>query len=137
MKVFLDTNVLVTVLLREAIGFDLCVDVLNLAARDNLPLFTTSVSLGAADYMTTKKWGAELSEKLIGLLIARMSVLRCDQREVTAALTDKSVHDFEDGLQYYAALHGKCKAIVTNDTGDYYFSQIPVYTPAAFLQRFK
>ena len=54
--------------------------------------------------------------------------------DLTAVFNNKKINDVEDGLQYYAALRQKCNYIITVDTGDFYFSQIPVLQPEAFLK---
>ncbi len=43
---------------------------------------------------------------------------------VEKALADKKVNDFEDGLEYYAAIESHCNFIVTEDVKDFYFSTI-------------
>ncbi len=54
--------------------------------------------------------------------------------DLVAVFNNKKVHDVEDGLQYYAALRQKCNYIITQDTGDFYFSEIMVFHPEAFLR---
>jgi hypothetical protein len=49
---------------------------------------------------------------------------------------NKLIGDFEDGLQYYSALGSKCKCIVTQDVGDYYFSDIEVLPVELFLLKY-
>lgn len=41
--------------------------------------------------------------------------------------------DFEDALQYETAIGGNCECIITRNKKDFYFSQIPVYTPEEFI----
>ena len=134
MKILLDTNVILTMILREPKGFQDCVQVFSLSRRKNVHLAVTAVSLGATDYMATKRYGAQLSKSLISQLASQLTIIRCDEKETHMALSDKSVHDFEDGLQYYAALNARCTAIVTYDLDDYYFSKIPLFQPADFIR---
>ena len=49
-------------------------------------------------------------------------------------LADKKVGDLEDRLEYNAAEKAGCTHLLTNDTGDYHFARLPVYTPEAFLR---
>ena len=44
--------------------------------------------------------------------------------------------DFEDGLEYYAAIENACSCIVTEDTGDFHFSKIEVLTSEAFFEKY-
>jgi predicted nucleic acid-binding protein len=59
-----------------------------------------------------------------------------DHDTVTASLKDRRVNDFEDGLEYYAAIRSGCEIIVTEDVSDFYFSAIPVVGASAFLTRY-
>jgi predicted nucleic acid-binding protein len=49
---------------------------------------------------------------------------------------NKKIHDFEDGLQYYAALHSNCTCIVSSDLDDFYFSDLPVLDPERFYRKY-
>ena len=55
---------------------------------------------------------------------------------VNQAIQNKSVHDFEDGLQYYSAVESTCNCIVTEDIDDYYFSEIEVISSRDFLMKY-
>jgi predicted nucleic acid-binding protein len=46
---------------------------------------------------------------------------------------NKKINDYEDRLQYYAALNAKCDMIITENIGDFFFSEIPVYTPKDYI----
>ncbi len=46
------------------------------------------------------------------------------------------VLDFEDGLEYYAALMAGCKIVVTEDIGDFYYAEIEVLDSKSFLRKF-
>jgi predicted nucleic acid-binding protein len=39
-------------------------------------------------------------------------------------------------LEYYAALNAGCQCIITEDIGDFYFSDIEVANSEAFLDRY-
>ena len=43
-------------------------------------------------------------------------------------------HDFEDAVQYYAALHCGAEYIITRNERDYPYSEIPVISPLEFLK---
>ena len=49
------------------------------------------------------------------------------------AAKDKQVLDFEDGLEYYSALHSGCRYIITEDVNDFHFSKIGVVTSEQFM----
>jgi hypothetical protein len=51
-------------------------------------------------------------------------------------LQNSSVNDFEDELEYYAAVEIKCDCIVTEDIEDFYFSEIEVLKSEDFFERY-
>ncbi len=133
MKVFLDTNILVAVLRNEVLNFTACVKVLNLYQHKNIELVTTNLTLGTAFYLTGKRFGDAEAKRKLHILSNAFSVIPCGQPEANDAFITAAVHDFEDGLQYFAALNSGCKFIITYNKADFYFSKIPVLLPDEFL----
>lgn len=46
-----------------------------------------------------------------------------------------AINDFEDRLDYYAAVENKCNCIITEDVQDFYFSEIEVLSSKDFYLR--
>lgn len=53
---------------------------------------------------------------------------------------DSALHsgwsDFEDAIQHFCAIENKCDAIITRNISDFKDSEIPVYTPAQFIEEY-
>lgn len=135
MKVFLDANVLVSVLNKEYPVFTYASRVLSLAGRRNIELFTSPICLVIAFYFAEKKSGTIKAKEKIGLLSSKITVTDTGKKAVLATLKNKSVHDFEDGLEYYSAVQAGCTHFITEDKTDFYFAEIPVLTSAEFLTK--
>ncbi len=133
MRVFLDANILITVLCNEYPLFTYCARVLSLADNSKFQIYTSPLCLAIAFYFTEKKNGTALAKKKIVLLSEKLKITSIDEITVKKAATNKSIEDFEDGLQYFSALQAKCKYIVTEDQNDFYFSDIPVLSAEQFL----
>jgi hypothetical protein len=56
---------------------------------------------------------------------------------VQKALRNRAVLDFEDGLEYYAAVENKCTCIVTEGVDDFHFAEIDVKRSEDFLKSLK
>jgi predicted nucleic acid-binding protein len=69
----------------------------------------------------------------IALLCKHLSIASINETAVTDTINNKKINDFEDGLEYYAALQAKCDVIVTEDTKDFFFSDIAVADAATFF----
>ena len=65
-----------------------------------------------------------------------MVITAVGKNEVLQALQNKQANDFEDGIEYYAAVNNKCDVIITEDTSDFYFADIKVLKAASFLQEY-
>ncbi|TDK41642.1 type II toxin-antitoxin system VapC family toxin [Algoriphagus formosus] len=133
MKVFLDANVLVSVLNKEYPLFPHSARILSLADKRGFQLYTTPICLAIAFYFSEKKSGAGLAKRKMEVLSSKLHIASVDSIVVSRAVSDPSVVDFEDGLEYYSALQHECQAIITEDSEGFYFSEIPVYDCKKFL----
>jgi len=136
MKFFLDANIFVSVLNKEYPLYIYTSRILSMAGRKDTTLVTTGISLAIAWYFAEKKHGQTLANKKIRLLVEHLQIADCGQKEATSALQNKKIHDFEDGLQYYAAVHSDCACIVSNDLCDFYFSDLQVLDPERFFRKY-
>ena len=135
MKVFLDANILVSVLNKEYPVYSYTSRILSLADDKRFELYTSALCLAIAFYFAEKKSGTSLAKTKIETLSKKLGVTDVGNNEVVKAITNKKVNDFEDGLEYYSALKHKCKYIITEDISDYYFSEITVVNSKSFIER--
>ena len=75
-----------------------------------------------------------MAKQKIKLLAEKISITAVGKTEVLQALENKQVNDFEDGIEYYAALSNKCEVIVTEDIDDFYFANIKISKARNFLE---
>ena len=136
MNVFVDANVLVTVLNKEYPAFSYAARVLSLGGRSRYKIYTSPVCLAIAFYFSEKKSGNALARKKIQQLCEHMHISETGADAVTKTIANKRVHDFEDGLEYYSALSSGCKCIITEDIEDFYFSEIEILKPREFLVKY-
>ena len=135
MKLFLDANILVSVLNKEYPLFTYSARILSLADNKKYTVYTSPICLAIAFYFAEKKSGTKLAKSKIEILVNKLSITEVGKKEVLAALQNSKVNDFEDGLEFYAAIDSKCDAIITEDISDFYFSTIPIYDSRAFLEK--
>ena len=135
MTIFLDANILVSVLNNEFPAFTYTSRIVSLADNKQFTVFTSPICLAIAFYFAEKKSGTAIAKKKIQMLIEKLSITSVGKSEVLAAINNKKVNDFEDGMEYYAAESHSCQAIVTEDISDFYFSTIPVYNSQSFFEK--
>ncbi|MBK7524374.1 MAG: PIN domain-containing protein [Saprospiraceae bacterium] len=132
-KLFLDANVLVAVLNKEYPLFTHAARILSLAGKPGIQLYTSPVCLSIAFYFAEKKSGNTKAREKIQLLSTYISVCAMNHEMVEKTLQNRRIHDFEDGLEYYAAVNAGCNYIITENMEDFYFSEIEVKDCSDFL----
>jgi len=133
MKVFIDANILVSVLNKEYPLFTYSARIVSLADSREFTIFTSPICLAIAFYFAEKKYKAEAAKQKIALLSQHIKITAANAAAVQQCLNNPAVKDFEDGLEYYAALESGCHCIVTEDVSDFYFSSIEVLNSHDFF----
>lgn len=137
MKVFVDANILVATLNKEYPLFTWSSRLLSLNRTRNIQLFTSPLCLAIAFYFASKKSGESLAKKKIDLLCQHIGISLIDEKITRQAITNPKIHDFEDGMEYYSALNQNCDHIITENSEDFYFSEINVLGCEEFLSTLK
>ena len=135
MKVFLDANILVSVLNKEYPSFTYTSRILSLANTSRFEIYTSPICLAIAFYFAEKKQSAKIAKDKINLLCQHIEIAEATKTSVKKTLLHPAINDFEDGLEYFAALENKCSCIVTEDANDFYFSEIEVLNSQNFYLR--
>lgn len=137
MRVFIDANVLITVLNKEYPLFSSAARILSLGTNQTgITLFTSPLCLAIAFYFAEKKSGTQQAREKIALLASNLQITTSNAETVKQTIADKRIHDFEDGLEYYSALGTGCQVIVTENTADFYFADIPIANCENFLEQY-
>ena len=136
MKIFLDANILVSVLNKEYPLFTYSARILSLSDSGKFTVYTSPICLAIAFYFAEKKFGARLAKQKISILANNIRITDVGKDAVLQALENKKVNDFEDGLEYYSALKSKCDLIITEDVNDYYFAAIEVIRSKGFMEKY-
>ncbi|HNP19969.1 MAG TPA: PIN domain-containing protein [Fulvivirga sp.] len=133
MKVFLDANILVSVLNKEYPLFTHSSRILSLIENVDFTVYTSPLCLAIAYYFSEKKSGRTLANKKMALLCEKIKITTVDQKCALNTIGDKSIHDFEDGLEYFSAIAAECDCIISEDRDDFYFSKIEILSSKSFL----
>lgn len=133
-RIFIDANVLVSVLNREYPIFRMSSRVISLADNPSFTLYTSPTCLAIAFYFASKRCKESAAFEKMSILCERLEIANAGKEEISATLKNKKIRDFEDGIQYYAALNSQCHYIITEDRDNFYFSEIPVMNCETFLR---
>lgn len=133
-RIFLDANVLVSVLNKEFPLFNYSSRILSLANHPKFEVYTSPMCLAIAFYFAEKKNKTTAKQK-ISILCEHIRIAENSSNAVKETLANKKINDFEDGLEYYAAKSANCNCIITEDIEDFYFSEIEVLSCKTFFDK--
>lgn len=132
-KVFIDTNIMVDVLLGREKFLLQSSNIFQLADNEDIELYATALSFVNALYISRKELGKSTAIQKLREFHSILKTAPMDDSELDSALlmNDK---DFEDNLQYRSALSAGCEVIVTRNVSDFpKDGEISAMLPGDFL----
>ena len=136
MRIFLDANILVSVLNKEYPLFTISSRILSLTDTNEFEVYTSPVCLAIAFYFAEKKYKTRMAKQKLGILCDHIRIAEVTTSSVKKCLNNQRINDFEDGLEYYAAIESRCSCIITEDADDFYFSEINVLNCHDFYMKY-
>ena len=136
MRIFLDANILVSVLNKEYPLFTISSRILSLTDTNEFEVYTSPVCLSIAFYFAEKKYKTRMAMRKLGILCDHIRIAEVTTSSVKKSLNNQRINDFEDGLEYYAAIESRCSCIITEDADDFYFSEINVLNCHDFYMKY-
>ena len=135
MKLFIDNNVILDVLLERKPFFDASFKLLECKDRQDLLFFAAS---SATDiyYILRKSVDDFLAQIHLGKLFTILNCVDTQTNDILCALA-YDMPDFEDGVIESMAFRIGANYIITRNTKDYKRSRIPALTPAEYLKMVK
>ena len=136
MKLLIDTNVVLDVLLRREPFFRTAAEVLNLTQRDEVREYVSASAITDIYYIANKQMkDCDAVRDLLKRLLMVVSVVAVSEREIQNAL-NLAWGDFEDSVQYSVALLNEMDGIVTRNPSDYQEANIRIWLPEQALELF-
>lgn len=133
MRLMLDSNVFLDVLLeRELFVEDSC-DVLSLCEDHKVDGFVSASAITDIFYIVRKyTHNMEIAYKAIGKVLDIVKVADVTNGDVLEAY-QRGGHDFEDALVAVCAASANCSYIITRNKKDFEEFNVPAVSPAEFL----
>lgn len=132
MTVFIDTNVLIDLILKRN-GYQDAATILLHQRSGRIQLIASSLTIANIAYILRKKYRGESLYSILNVLTSYFTIADLTASNMEAALLLRA-SDFEDALQYYVAISNHVHCIVTRNKKDFYFSEIPVISPEELLK---
>jgi predicted nucleic acid-binding protein len=132
MNVFLDTNVLMDVLLERKPFVVESRRIWFLAERGKIRGLIAAMTFPTLYYRVRKVRGVEEAKTMLSMLRSTLTPVVLDAQILNQAL-DARFADFEDALQYFSALRADAACLVTRNPAHFPQAGISILSPAEFL----
>jgi len=127
-KVLIDTNVILDVLLKREEFFTDSQQVLSLARHGIVQGALCATTITTIDYLATRALGQSAGSRAIRVLLDEYEIAPVDGLVLRRAL-GYEFDDFEDAVIHAAAVEIDSDAIVTRDQAGFARATLPVLTP--------
>lgn len=134
MRLLVDTNVFLDIILHRPVLFEKSKDFLNFAEKNNDEIYISSFSLKDIAYFARKALHNEkLSNNLLISLYSNVDkVLGVSSDDTINSLYSDG--DFEDNCLINSALSSMCDAVITNNVKDFVNKGINVFSPEDYIK---
>lgn len=133
MKVLLDTNIVLDVLLNRIPWKAEAAALLEAARQGRIANAVSSLTIANVAYVARRRPHSEMIQ-VVQACLDSFDVLPLDKQVLQIALTLPG-SDFEDNIQLATATQAGLEGIVTRDAAGYSGSTIPILTPSGLLAR--
>ncbi|MDR1581391.1 MAG: PIN domain-containing protein [Synergistaceae bacterium] len=133
--VFVDTNVILDVLLQNDNFFQDSLKIFKLAELGTVRAYVSASSLTDIFYITRKHLTMTAARSAVNALLDIFHVAGVDGDDLKGAL-DLPILDMEDALQLWCAQKIRAEALITRDAKGFSHSSIAAFSPADFLESY-
>ena len=135
LRVIIDTNVVLDVLLKREPFVKAAVDVFCLVEDSLIDAFLCATTITTIDYLLTQSLPALKARDALRKLISLFEIAAVNRPVIERALASR-IHDFEDAVLDEAAQMAGAESIITRNTKHFTGSTLKVFDPNEFLAQF-
>lgn len=129
MRILIDTNIVLDVMLKREPFYRMSLETLSLAKRDDVEEYISASAVTDIYYLAYRQLRDKgIVKKLMKELLTVVSVAHVSGQEIENALS-LEWNDFEDSVQYSVAYLQEMDGIVTRNPNDYKEAKIKVWKP--------
>jgi len=133
MKVFIDTNIALDVLLERDPFYKESFIIFQLADQERIIGYLSATSITDIFYLLRKAKQSSIEVyPIIDELVSLFSVVPVSDTTISSALKLRW-KDFEDAVQFVVAKENNVECIITRNKSDYQNSDIPCMSPTDFI----
>ena len=132
-NIFIDTNIVLDLLeKREEFYKEAQILFSNADQLTKINIFVSALTIANTYYILRKYYTNEIVKGIVAKFKILVEVLPVNDKIIELALLS-DFKDFEDALQYYAAIENNMDVIITRNKKDFNLSELPVFTAKEFL----
>lgn len=131
-KLLVDTNIIIDLLAERKDFYKAAAQLFSLADQKKVHLYVCSLSFANAHYVLSRQLNESKVREILRKLKVLVEVISLDSKVLDKSLNSK-FKDFEDAIQYYAAIESNVDIIITRNLKDFKKSNIPVMTAGQFI----
>lgn len=124
---YVDTDVVLDVLAKRVPFYDAAATLFSMAETGNVILCVSALTFSNLFYILRKQLSARTAHDVLRTFRQLVTVVAVDDTIVEQAL-ESGFTDFEDALQYFAALSAGCSVLITRNIRHYRKAAIRVVT---------
>jgi predicted nucleic acid-binding protein len=140
MKILLDTNIILDIVLKRKIFIQNAIDIYRLGEQGAVNLCITSNSVTDIVYIATNNKEMPIKRDKLDLILLKLfeviDIINVDKKDIFKAF-ELDYKDYEDALQVQCAKKIKVNYIVTRNIKDFNEDKLQVVTPEEFLRKYK
>jgi predicted nucleic acid-binding protein len=132
-KVFVDTDIILDLLSYRQPFYIYAANLFSMADKNEIKIFVSSLAFANLNYILSKQYSAAQARKLLLKFKTLVTVLPVNDKVLDLALSS-DFKDFEDGIQYFAAIENNLQIILTRNLKDYKTAEIAVMTAEQYVK---
>ncbi len=132
MKIFLDTNVILDVLIKREPFYIDSSKVLTLVNEKIVSGYISAITINNIYYILRKLKDKETAKNFITEILESYEIIPLT-KDILNQANKISADDFEDGIQFFSALDCGCDFLITRNDKDYPRLGIKIINPGQFI----
>ena len=135
-KIFIDTNILLDVILRRDGFYKNSAEIWADCELGKVQGYVSAISLNNMHYVMRKLVASDIALKYVRFVLNVFSIVPLDEAILRLSV-DFPQKDFEDAIQTFSAVQIKADCIVTRDKSHFSNHYMPVISPVEYVDFFQ
>ncbi len=132
-RLFVDTNIVIDLIAKREPFYQSAADLFSIADQGEIKLSVSSLTFATINSILSRQKSKIQPKDILRKFKILVRVLKLDNKVIDLALNDSEFPDFEDALQYFAALENKQDILITRNLKGFKKAKLPIMTAEEYL----